>query len=149
MKNAKSMFIALLPTALIFSASMASQARSAQQTVDQTKTDSNAVKQTKDKQADGAATQKKRSSNKSAVSTASTSPTAAPEDASGGAAPASDQPALGQKASPVSTSRMVWVNTESGVYHKPGTRCYGKTKHGKYMTEADAIKAGYHPAKKE
>ncbi len=44
---------------------------------------------------------------------------------------------------------MVWVNTESGVYHKPGTRWYGKTKQGKYMTEADAIKAGYHPAKKE
>jgi len=37
---------------------------------------------------------------------------------------------------------MVWVNTESG---KPGTRWYGKTKQGKYMTEADAIKAGYHP----
>jgi len=52
----------------------------------------------------------------------------------------------GQKALSVSTSRMVWVNTESG---KPGTRWYGKTKQGKYMTEADAIKAGYHPAKKE
>jgi hypothetical protein len=38
---------------------------------------------------------------------------------------------------------MVWVNTESGVYHRPGTRWYGKTKQGKYMTEAHAIKAGY------
>ena len=37
---------------------------------------------------------------------------------------------------------MVWVNTDSGVYHKPGTRWYGKTKQGKYMTEADAQKAG-------
>jgi cytoskeletal protein RodZ len=42
---------------------------------------------------------------------------------------------------------MVWVNTAAGVYHKPGTRWYGKTKKGKYMLEADAIKAGYKAAK--
>jgi hypothetical protein len=44
---------------------------------------------------------------------------------------------------------MVWVNTDSGVYHKPGTRWYGKTKQGKYMTEGDAQKAGYRAATKE
>jgi DNA uptake protein ComE-like DNA-binding protein len=44
---------------------------------------------------------------------------------------------------------MVWVNTETGVYHKEGTRYYGKTKQGKYMSEADALKAGYRPAKNE
>ena len=38
---------------------------------------------------------------------------------------------------------MVWVNTDTGVYHKPGSRWYGKTKQGKWMTEQDAIKAGY------
>jgi DNA uptake protein ComE-like DNA-binding protein len=43
----------------------------------------------------------------------------------------------------------VWVNTDSGVYHKEGTRYYGKTKNGKYMSEADAVKAGYRPAKNE
>src|ERR1051326_9042836 len=32
---------------------------------------------------------------------------------------------------------------------KPGTRWYGKTKQGKYMTEADAQKAGYRAAEKE
>jgi cytoskeletal protein RodZ len=42
---------------------------------------------------------------------------------------------------------LVWINTDTGVYHKQGTRWYGKTKHGKYMLEADAIKAGYKPAK--
>jgi hypothetical protein len=44
---------------------------------------------------------------------------------------------------------MVWVNLDSGVYHMEGTRYYGKTKNGKYMSEADAIKAGYRAAKNE
>ena len=39
-------------------------------------------------------------------------------------------------------SGMVWVNTDSGVYHKSG-RWYGKTKTGKFMSEADAKAAGY------
>ena len=28
------------------------------------------------------------------------------------------------------------------IYHKEGSRFYGKTKQGKYMSEADAIKEG-------
>ncbi len=40
----------------------------------------------------------------------------------------------------------VWVNTNSGVYHCPGTRWYGNTKRGKYMSECDAIKDGNRPA---
>lgn len=44
---------------------------------------------------------------------------------------------------------VVWVNTASRVYHRPGSRWYGKTRHGKYMTEKDAIKAGYRLAGKE
>ena len=43
---------------------------------------------------------------------------------------------------------MVWVNLDSGVYHKGG-RWYGKTKNGKFMSEADAIKAGYREDKTE
>jgi len=42
---------------------------------------------------------------------------------------------------------LVWVNTSSHVYHKEGSKYYGKTKHGKYMAEADAIKEGDHAAK--
>src|SRR5436190_990454 len=42
---------------------------------------------------------------------------------------------------------LVWVNTESHIYHKEGSRFYGKTKQGKYVTEADAIKEGDRPAK--
>ena len=41
----------------------------------------------------------------------------------------------------------VWVNTQTGVYHKSG-RWYGATKQGKFMSEQDAIRAGYHAAKR-
>ena len=36
----------------------------------------------------------------------------------------------------------VWVNLDSKVYHTGG-RWYGKTKNGKFMTEAEAKAAGY------
>jgi hypothetical protein len=42
----------------------------------------------------------------------------------------------------------VWVNTEAGVYHREGSPFYGTTRKGKYMTEQDAIQAGYKPAPK-
>jgi hypothetical protein len=41
---------------------------------------------------------------------------------------------------------LVWVNTSTKVYHKEG-QFYGKTKQGKFMTEEDAQKAGFHAAK--
>ena len=46
------------------------------------------------------------------------------------------------------SSGMVWVNTDSGVYHKGG-RWYGKTKTGKFMSEADAKAAGYKASQKD
>lgn len=42
---------------------------------------------------------------------------------------------------------LVWVNTESHVYHREGSHFYGTTKKGKYMTEAEAIKEGNNAAK--
>jgi hypothetical protein len=41
---------------------------------------------------------------------------------------------------------MVWVNTNTKVYHKDG-EYYGNTAKGKFMTAADADKAGYKAAK--
>jgi hypothetical protein len=38
---------------------------------------------------------------------------------------------------------LVWVNTEAGVYHGERSPFYGTTGKGKYMTEQDAIRAGY------
>jgi len=46
-----------------------------------------------------------------------------------------------------SSGTNVWVNLNSGIYHLPGSRWYGKTKRGRYMTEADAIKYGAREAR--
>jgi Helix-hairpin-helix motif len=44
---------------------------------------------------------------------------------------------------------VVWVNTETKVFHEPGDKWYGRTKHGKYMNESEAIAAGYRAAKQK
>jgi hypothetical protein len=41
-------------------------------------------------------------------------------------------------ASPVNSDD-VWVNKKSGMYWKPGSPYYGKTKQGEYMSEKEAI----------
>jgi hypothetical protein len=60
------------------------------------------------------------------------------------ASPAASDPDIAAAKS----SGKVWVNTKSGVYHKSG-EWYGKTKEGKFMTEADAKAAGFKAAQKE
>jgi DNA uptake protein ComE-like DNA-binding protein len=46
-----------------------------------------------------------------------------------------------------SAAGMVWANPDTKIYHREGDRFYGKTKNGKWMTEADAIAAGYRASK--
>lgn len=38
----------------------------------------------------------------------------------------------------------VWINSKSNTYHCQGTKFYGKTKAGEYMSEADAKAKGAH-----
>jgi len=47
---------------------------------------------------------------------------------------------------PATAGTKVWVNTPTMVYHCPGTRWYGATKKGSYMTESAAKMAGARPA---
>jgi len=69
-----------------------------------------------------------------------------------GAAPAkTPSPTATASASDIAAakaSHKVWVNLDSGIYHKGG-RWYGKTKNGKFMTADEAKKAGYKPAKRD
>jgi hypothetical protein len=75
--------------------------------------------------------------------------------ASTGAAAATPAPASGASTqaeskvpAPGGGHGLVWVNTETRVYHREGSRFYGTTKKGKYMTEAEAIKEGNKAAAK-
>jgi|SRR5277367_3772367 len=95
---------------------------------------------TSDKAQQSAATPKAAAAAKPtpAASTASSTVSSAPAQAAATTKPPTP---------PANAAGVVWINTDTGVYHKQGTHWYGKTKHGKYMLEADAIKAGYKPAK--
>jgi hypothetical protein len=68
-------------------------------------------------------------------------------DKSKGAKSPSSAPAAAEIAA-AKASGKVWVNLESGIYHKGG-RWYGKTKNGKFMTADEAKKAGFKAAKRE
>jgi hypothetical protein len=74
-----------------------------------------------------------------------------PKNSTGAASPAAAAPAPAKGAStqaaatapaPGGGHGLVWVNTETHVYHKEGSRFYGTTKKGKYMTEDEAMKEG-------
>ena len=66
--------------------------------------------------------------------------------ASPGTTPKTTKPTRGTQAG---GSGQVWVNTDTHVYHKEGSKWYGRTKHGKYLSEAEAQKEGDQPAKDE
>src|SRR5580692_5022795 len=88
---------------------------------------------------------KKHSKKAAAAAAAAASATPASNPATAGATPTAKEhkaPAPQATQAPGGGNGQVWVNTETHVYHKEGSKWYGKTKKGKYMTEADAVKEG-------
>ena len=106
-----------------------------------------------------ATTPAKKHRKKSAAETATTaaSPAASPSPTASAAAAGSPAQKKTAKAVPTPQATqapgggngLVWVNPETHVYHKEGSKWYGRTKHGKYESEQDAIKEGNHAAKNE
>jgi hypothetical protein len=96
---------------------------------------------------------KKHSKKPKATAAAATTPAPASNSAATPAAsPAAKkhtapQPQAAQ--APGGGNGQVWVNSETHVYHKEGSKWYGRTKNGKYMSEAEATKAGNKAAKNE
>ncbi len=73
-------------------------------------------------------------------------PAATPTSPTSGKKAAATPAPTSQEIADAKAKGMVWVNTSTHVYHKDGAS-YGATKHGKFMTENDATKAGYRAAK--
>jgi hypothetical protein len=78
---------------------------------------------------------------------AASTPAASAPKKSASAAPVGGTASSPQIAAAKSSGK-VWVNLDSGVYHKGG-RWYGTTKNGKFMTEAEAQQAGYKASQKD
>jgi len=97
----------------------------------------------------GASVSPSKKHSKKSTAAANATPAPSPAASASQAKVAKTVPTPEATQAPGGGTGKVWVNTETHVYHKEGSKWYGKTKHGKYLSEQDAIKEGDHAAKNE
>lgn len=132
--------------------STTAQSSTSTQTAPMTAAQKRAAKKAAKKEAKKEAKDKKAAeANSAPVATKTASATASPSAKTRAShhstmAGSAGQPSANEIAS-AKAKGMVWVNTESKVYHTGG-KYYGNTKHGQFMSAADAQRAGYKAAKR-